>query len=94
MKRYTLYDLARLVDHTNLHADATRADMEKLCDEAKRYHFRMVAINSVQSRLCSELLAGTDVHVGAAIGFPPRPDLDCDQGVRDARRDCKRRQRD
>ena len=70
MKRYTLDDLARLVDHTNLHADATRADMEKLCDEARRYHFRMVAINSVQSRLCSELLAGTDVHVGAAIGFP------------------------
>lgn len=70
MKRYTLDDLARLVDHTNLHADATRADMEKLCDEARRYHFRMVAINSVQSRLCAELLAGTDVHVGAAIGFP------------------------
>ena len=70
MKRYTLDDLARLVDHTNLHADATRADMEKLCDEARRYHFRMVAINSVQSMLCSELLAGTDVHVGAAIGFP------------------------
>ena len=70
MKRYTLDDLARLVDHTNLHADATRADMEKLCDEARRYHFRMVAINSVQSRLCAELLAGTDIHVGAAIGFP------------------------
>lgn len=70
MKRYTLDDLARLVDHTNLHADATRADMEKLCDEARRYHFRMVAINSVQSRLCAELLTGTDVHVGAAIGFP------------------------
>ena len=70
MKRYTLDDLARLVDHTNLHADATRADMERLCDEARRYHFRMVAINSVQSRLCAELLAGTDVHVGAAIGFP------------------------
>ena len=70
MKRYTLDDLARLVDHTNLHADATQADMEKLCDEARRYHFRMVAINSVQSGLCAELLAGTDVHVGAAIGFP------------------------
>ena len=70
MKRYTLDDLARLVDHTNLHAAATRADMERLCDEARRYQFRMVAINSVQSRLCSELLAGTDVHVGAAIGFP------------------------
>ena len=70
MKSYTLDDLARLVDHTNLHPDATRADMEKLCDEAKRYHFKMVAINSVQSKLCSELLAGTDIDTGAAIGFP------------------------
>ena len=70
MKSYTLDDLARLVDHTNLHADATHADMERLCEEARRYHFKMVAINSVQSRLCAELLAGTDIHVGAAIGFP------------------------
>ena len=70
MKRYTIDDLARLVDHTNLHADATRADMEKLCEEARRYHFKMVAVNSVQSKLCSELLAGTDIHTGAAISFP------------------------
>lgn len=70
MKRYTLEGLARLVDHTNLRADATRADMELLCDQARRYHFAMVAVNSAQSRLCAELLAGTDVHVGAAISFP------------------------
>lgn len=68
--RYTLDDLARLVDHTNLHADATETDMARLCEEAKRYHFRMVAINSGQSARCAQLLAGTDVHVGAAIGFP------------------------
>ena len=70
MSIYTLSDLARLIDHTNLHPDATCADMKKLCDEAKQYHFRMVAVNSVQSRICSKLLAGTDVHTGAAIGFP------------------------
>lgn len=70
MKTYTLDDLCQLVDHTNLHPDATRADMQKLCDEAVRYHFRMVAINSTQSALCSRLLAGTDVHTGAAISFP------------------------
>ncbi len=70
MARYTLDDLARLVDHTNLHPDATREDMEKLCQEAKDYHFKMVAINSVQSKLCSEFLAGTDIHTGAAISFP------------------------
>ncbi len=69
-KTYTLDDLARLVDHTNLHADATEADMEKLCDEARRYHFKMVAINSGQSARCARLLAGTDIHVGAAISFP------------------------
>ena len=69
-RSYTLDDLARLVDHTNLHADATEADMAKLCDEAKAYHFKMVAINSGQSARCAKLLAGTDIHVGAAIGFP------------------------
>ena len=70
MRSYTIDDLARLVDHTNLRADATREDMERLCDEARSHHFRMVAVNSVQSRLCSELLSGTDVHTGAAIAFP------------------------
>ena len=70
MSRWTLDDLARLVDHTNLHADATEADMAKLCDEAKAYHFKMVAINQVQSKFCSEHLAGTDIHTGAAIAFP------------------------
>lgn len=70
MSSYTIDDLARLVDHTNLRADATREDMERLCDEARSHHFRMVAVNSVQSRLCSELLSGTDVHTGAAIAFP------------------------
>lgn len=69
-KSYTLDDLARLVDHTNLHADATTDDMKMLCDEAISYHFKMVAINSVQSARCSAALAGTDIHTGAAIGFP------------------------
>ena len=31
MSAWTLDDLARLIDHTNLHADATEADMAKLC---------------------------------------------------------------
>jgi deoxyribose-phosphate aldolase len=70
MTAYTLDDLARLVDHTNLHPDATEDDMRKLCDEAKHYHFKMVAVNQVQSRFCSEQLAGTDIDTGAAIAFP------------------------
>lgn len=68
--KYTIDDFARLIDHTNLHADATKEDMEKLCAEAKKYHFKMVAINEVQSQFCAQQLRGTDIDTGAAISFP------------------------
>lgn len=70
MKRYTIDDFCRLIDHTNLRPDATHEDLKKLCDEAKQYHFKMVAINSAQSKFCSEQLKGTDIDTGAAISFP------------------------
>lgn len=70
MKNYSLRDLSRLIDHTNLKPDATTAMMKKLCQEAIDYHFKMVAINQVQSKLCAELLKDTDVDIGAAIAFP------------------------
>jgi len=70
MAKYTLDQLARMIDHTNLKADAIEADLEKLCEEAKKYHFAMVAINQIQSPICAKFLAGTDVKVGAAIAFP------------------------
>ena len=70
MSVYTIDKFARLIDHTNLHADATREDMQKLCAEAKEYHFKMVAVNQVQSQLCAHELAGTDIDTGAAIAFP------------------------
>ena len=63
-------DLAQMVDHTQLRAYAVKEDFEKLCKEAADYGFKMVAINSYPVELCSKLLKGTGVHVGAAIGFP------------------------
>lgn len=59
-----------MIDHTNLKPYATREDMKQLCEEAKQYHFKMVAINQVQTKYCATLLKGTDIHVGAAISFP------------------------
>ncbi len=70
MRSYTLDDLARLIDHTNLHADASADDMRLLCNEARAQGFAMVAVNQVQAHLCHELLEGSNVHVGAAISFP------------------------
>ncbi|GEP19788.1 deoxyribose-phosphate aldolase [Pediococcus argentinicus] len=67
---YTIDQLSRFIDHTNLHADASDEDIMKLCDQAKKYHFKMVAINQVQSELCSKELKETDIDVGAAISFP------------------------
>ncbi|GAA3012501.1 deoxyribose-phosphate aldolase [Tetragenococcus solitarius] len=67
---FTIDELSRMIDHTNLHADATKDDIKKLCDEAKELHFKMVAINQVQTALCADLLANTDIGIGAAIGFP------------------------
>ena len=63
-------ELCKLFDHTNLKPFLTKADFEKLCNEAKELGTAMVAINSSPVTMCKELLAGTDVHVGAAIGFP------------------------
>ena len=63
-------ELCKYFDHTFLKAFATKADFEKLCNEAKELGTAMVAINSSPVTMCKELLKGTDVHVGAAIGFP------------------------
>lgn len=62
--------LASYFDHTQLKAYAVRRDFEKLCAEAGEYGFAMVAINPGPVALCRQLLAGTDVRVGAAVGFP------------------------
>ena len=66
----TVEQLANMIDHTNLKAFADDAAFEKLCDEAKKYNFKMVAINPAQTVRCKRKLEGSPVHVGAAIGFP------------------------
>lgn len=66
----TVEQLANMIDHTNLKAFADDAAFEKLCDEAKKYNFKMVAINPAQTVRCKKKLEGSPVHVGVAIGFP------------------------
>lgn len=62
--------LAAMIDHTFLRPFGTAADIEKLCGEAARYRFAMVAVNPAETARCVALLKGTGVHTGAAIGFP------------------------
>ena len=62
--------LNKYVDHTILKANATRAQVEKLCDEAAEHGFASVCVNSCWVPLCAERLAGTGVNVCTVIGFP------------------------
>ncbi|MGM9949871.1 MAG: deoxyribose-phosphate aldolase [Lysinibacillus sp.] len=61
---------AGMIDHTLLKADATRPQIEKLCEEAKKYVFASVCVNPTWVKYSAELLAGTDVKVCTVIGFP------------------------
>lgn len=63
-------DIASMIDHTLLKADATSDDVRKLCDEARRYHFASVCVNSSFVPLAKRLLSGSSVMVCAVVGFP------------------------
>ena len=62
--------VADFVDHTLLKAEATRADIVKLCAEAREHRFAAVCVNPVWVDLCAGELAGTDVAVASVCGFP------------------------
>jgi deoxyribose-phosphate aldolase len=63
-------DLAGLIDHTLLKPDATYADIDKLCDEARQYRFASVCVNPMHVRRCAERLRGAKPVVCTVIGFP------------------------
>jgi deoxyribose-phosphate aldolase len=62
-------DLAGYIDHTLLKPEATKEDIRKLCEDAKRYHFATVCVNTTWVPLCKSLLAGQG-KVCAVVGFP------------------------
>lgn len=59
-----------MIDHTLLKAEATKEQIEKLCEEAKQFNFASVCVNPTWVKRSSELLQGTDVLVCTVIGFP------------------------
>jgi len=63
-------NIAKMIDHTLLKANAKTEDIEKLCNEAKKYEFASVCINPAFVELSYKLLKDTDVKVCTVIGFP------------------------
>lgn len=62
--------IAPLIDHTLLRADATSADIRKVCAEARRYGFASVCVNSYWTPLAAAELAESAVKVCVVVGFP------------------------
>ncbi len=60
----------RLIDSTLLAPDATKEQIEALCNEAKKEHFASVCINPCFIPTAKEILGGSDVKVCTVIGFP------------------------
>jgi deoxyribose-phosphate aldolase len=61
---------ARLIDHTLLRPEATRAQIADLCREAAKYHFATVCVHPCWAALAVSLLHATGVKVGVTIAFP------------------------
>ena len=66
----TKKELAGRMDHTLLRADATREEIKLLCDEARRYGFASVCVNSCYVSYAKALLEGSQVKVCTVVGFP------------------------
>jgi deoxyribose-phosphate aldolase len=62
--------LNRLIDHTLLRPEATPDDVRRLCDEAKRFDFFSVCVNTHFVPLAAERTAGSGVAVCSISGFP------------------------
>ena len=62
--------LNKYFDHTLLKPEATNEQIDELCEEAAKYDFYSVCVNTCYVARCYDNLKETDVKVAAVIGFP------------------------
>ena len=62
--------IARYIDHTILKPDAMRAEVAKICDEAREYVFKSVCVNPAWTRFVHDRLRGSGVLTCTVVGFP------------------------
>ena len=62
--------VAKTIDHSLLRPDLTLMDVQEGCELAARYGAASVTLRPADVALGAKVLAGSDVAVGAVIGFP------------------------
>lgn len=68
--KYTCVELAKMIDHSLLHPTMTDAELEAGCKLAAKYNVASVCIKPYAVKQAVAWLKGSDVKVGAVIGFP------------------------
>lgn len=63
-------ELAKYIEHTLLKQDASREELIKLFDEAKKYGFLGVCINPCNVSMAKEYLKDTNIKIVTVVGFP------------------------
>ncbi len=66
----TCRELASCIDHTFLKAAGDADAIDRLCAEARRYHFACAMVNPSEVVKAADLLDGSGVRVGTVVGFP------------------------
>jgi deoxyribose-phosphate aldolase len=68
--KYTLNQLAKMIDHSLLHPTMADAELDAGCAIAKDYNVATVCVKPYYVKRANQLLAGSDVLVCSVIGFP------------------------
>ena len=64
-------NIAGMIDHTMLKADASSETIKRYCREAKEHGFASVCVNTCHVPLVAKELKGSPVKVCCVVGFPP-----------------------
>ena len=65
-----MQNIEKHIEHTLLKQNATKQELEKLFEEAKKYRFKGVCVNPCNVKFAKELLKDTEVNIVTVIGFP------------------------
>jgi deoxyribose-phosphate aldolase len=85
---YSLYQIAKMIDHSLLHPTMTDADLVVGCELAKKYEVAAVCIKPYFVKQAVELLKDSGVAVCTVVGFPHGSST-IQQKVSETRQACK-----
>ncbi|GIN85086.1 deoxyribose-phosphate aldolase [Heyndrickxia sporothermodurans] len=67
---YTVQEIASKIQHTNVNPDVSKEDIKKLCEDCMEYQFDGVMLQPCWIEEAKSILAGSDVKVCTALGYP------------------------